>query len=292
MGGLMILVGTISAILLWADLRNVYVALALAVTAGLGALGVADDLLKLRYKRTRQGPRGLDKKRKLIFQTLLGLLVGFVVWRQLGHTPFGHRLYIPFAAEQGLDLGVWIIPWTAVVIAAASNSVNISDGLDGLAGGCAVMIAPALGILVVFAGQPALSERFRVPHVPGCAEMLVVLAAMAGAVVGFLWYNCHPAQIFMGDTGSLALGGLIGFFALAAKQEVLLLLIGFVFVADMASVVLQVLSFKTTGKRIFKIAPYHHALQYRGWHENKITVRLWMLAAFAAALGLATLTLR
>jgi phospho-N-acetylmuramoyl-pentapeptide-transferase len=200
-------------------------------------------------------------------------------------------MYVPFLCEAGADFGPAIIPWVAFVILAASNSLNISDGLDGLASGCTLITTPALALVVAGAGHAAWAGRFHLAYAPGVGELVVALAALIGAAAGFLWYNAHPAAIFMGDTGSLPIGGLLGYVAASAKQEILFIVIGAVFVFEMASVVLQVISFKTTGKRIFKIAPYHHSLEYRGWHENKVTMRLWILAALAASAGLGILAL-
>ena len=292
MGGAMILAGLMAGALLWAGLSNIYVVLGLAVAIWLGAAGVVDDALKLRHKRTRRGPRGLNKKTKLLVQAVLGLAVGFFIWRHARDTAFGTRLYVPFLSNSGVDLGWAIIPWFAVVIMATSNSVNITDGLDGLAAGCSLITLLALVPILCAAANADWSAQLRMVHVPGSAELSVFLAALLGSIAGFLWYNGYPADIFMGDTGSLPLGGLIGFMAAAVKQEVLLLLLGAVFVGEMLSVILQVLAFKTTGKRVFSIAPYHHSLQYRGWPEAKITVRLWTVAALGAALGLAVLGLR
>jgi len=292
MGGLMILVGLVVAVLLWADLTNVYVALGLLLTAWLGMVGFADDALKLRYKRTGKGPRGLNKKTKLALQGLIGLAVGLGVWLHVRDSGWGTRLYIPFLSRSGLEMGWGLIPWVAIVIVATSNSVNITDGLDGLAAGCTAITALALAGILAAAGNQEWSDRLQIIHVPDGLKLCVFVVALLAATLAFLWYNCHPADIFMGDTGSLVLGGLLGYFAVAVKQEFLLILVGFVFVGDMLSVLLQVLAFKTTGKRIFRIAPYHHSLEYRGWPETKITVRLWILAAVTAAFGMAALGMR
>ena len=292
MGGLMIIFGVTVATLLWGDMRNLYVMVALFLLVAFGALGLLDDWLKLRHKRTGKGARGLNKRAKLIVPFLLGAAAGTAVWLHTRGGAVGESVYVPFFKNVSLDLGWGIILWVAVVIVAAANSVNITDGLDGLATGCATVTLFALAGLSYVIGRTDFTRHLLLPYVPGAGELSVFCLSMVGAMLGFLWYNCHPAEVFMGDTGSLPLGGLIGFIAAAVKQEVLLLLIGAVFVLEMMSVLLQVGSFKTTGKRIFSIAPFHHALEYRGWHENKITVRLWIMAILAAAFGLATLKLR
>ena len=292
MGGLMVLVSVALSVLLWARLTNVYVLLALFLLVTFSAVGFADDWLKLRHKRTGKGSRGLNKRTKLAVPFILGAAAGLAVWAHTCGEPFGARVYVPFFKNVRIFVGWGVVFWIAVVITATANSVNIADGLDGLAAGCAAVALLALAGLSYLVGRTDFTAHLLVPYVPGAGELSVVSVALFGAMLGFLWYNCHPAQIFMGDTGSLPLGALMGFIAAALKQEVVFLLIAAVFVLDMMSVLIQVGSFKTTGKRVFLIAPFHHALQYRGWHENKITIRMWILAVLAAAVGLATLKIR
>lgn len=292
MGGLAILASTGCALLLWGTLANVYVAICVFVAFALGALGFMDDWIKLRAKVTGSGRRGLSKRGKLLGQFAVGLAAGLMLWLHTRDAAFGTRVYLPFFKDASVHLGWGIALWTAFVVALTSNAVNITDGLDGLAAGCSVVTVLALSALAYLVGRADYSRYLQLAYVPGAGEMAVLCAALAGGILGFLWFNCHPAEIFMGDTGALPLGGLIGFIAVAAKYEALLLFIGAVFLAELISVMLQVGSFKTTGKRVFSIAPFHHALEYAGWPETKITVRLWILAAMAAGMALATLKLR
>jgi len=292
MGGLLILLAIFVGAGLWADLGNYYVLLGLFVLAWLGALGLADDWLKL----ARPGSNGLSMRTKLLFQVGLGLLVGLFLWRYLeriGDVGDGRAFAVPFVKHL-TRMGIYtFVGFAMVVITTSSNAVNLTDGLDGLAIGCVGVAALAFTGLVYVAGNATFAAYLRVPWVPGVWELTVLAGATLGACLGFLWWNCHPAEVFMGDTGSLALGGVIGYFAVASRNEFLLLIVGGVFVIEAGSVVLQVGSYKLRGgKRLFLCAPYHHHLQMKGWHENQITVRFWILAGLFAALGVATLKLR
>ena len=281
MGGLMILAAVLLTTAVWCDLRNFYVLTAMGSMAALGALGLADD----HIKRTRPGSRGLKRRTKLAFQLAVGLLLGVLLW---AYVPFCTRLVLPGFAP---DLGAFYIVVAAIVIAGASNAVNLTDGLDGLASGCAVVTALGLGAASCLVGRAGVSESLGIAHVPGAAELAVFCGGLVGAVLGFLWYNCHPAEIFMGDTGSLPLGGVIGWIALVLKFELLLLLLAAVFVAELASVALQVGWFKMTRRRIFRCAPIHHHFQFLGWPETKVTVRFWIVAAIMALAAVAALRL-
>ena len=286
MGGLMILAGILAALVLWGDLRNVYPALGLLCLLSLGSIGLADDIIKL----TRKPSRGLRKRTKLALQLALGAVVGTLLIYVNRDCAYVTRFYIPLSGGAFVDLGRWYIVWAAFVIAASSNAVNLADGLDGLAGGCVAMTSAALLGLGCFVAWPVFSEVLSLPHVVGAQELVMLAGAVLGATLAFLWYNCHPAQIFMGDTGSLALGGCLGFMALALKLDLLLFVVGLVFFVDMLTVAIQIAGFKLTKRRVFPIAPIHHYFQViLKWPEQKITVRLWIIAAMAAVVAIATL---
>jgi len=288
MGGLMILAGNMVALVLWADLRSAYVQLGILCLLSLGLLGFMDDYLKLRRERTQ----GLKKRTKLLFQVAVGAVLGGLILLHTRDQEYGTHLYMPFTSGLSFDLGLWYIAWASFVIAFSSNGVNLADGIDGLAGGCTALAAGALLALGSFVSQPAIAEYLALPHVSGGQQLCILSASVVGAMLGFLWYNCHPAQIFMGDTGSLALGGLLGLIALALKLDLLLFLVGLVFFVDTLTVALQIASFKLTRRRIFPITPIHHYFQTNlRWPEQKITVRLWIIAAMAVVLSLAALRL-
>jgi len=283
MGGLFIVAGLIGSLLLAGDLTNRYLLLALGLTGGLTLLGAIDDLVKLRSER-----RGISVAGKLIGQVLVAGLAASYLYADHASMPAGLVLPPPLNAEPW-SLGIWFVPLAVAVIVGSSNAVNLTDGLDGLAGGCLLFATAGMTLVVYAAGHSQWAAYLNVPHVAGCGELAVVAAAMIGAVVGFLWFNCHPAQVFMGDTGSLPLGGLLGFMAVVSRQELLLVLVGGVFVAEAASVILQVGWYKWRKQRIFLCAPLHHHFQFRGWPENKIVVRFWIAAALCALLGTAGL---
>ena len=289
MGGLMILAGILATVGLWADLNNAYVLTGIFCLLSLGLLGLVDDVIKLK----RGASHGLKKKTKLFFQFLVSLIVGYLLYARIGSAAFSGtsatQVHLPFGSWPSIDLGWGYVIWAAFLITATSNAINLTDGLDGLAGGCAAIAAAALLACGVLISSPALAARLHLPTISEAPALCVLAAATVGAVLGFLWYNCHPARIFMGDTGALALGGMIGYVGLALKLDLLLLLIGLVFYADLLTVALQIASFKLTRRRVFPIAPIHHYFQlYRLWPEQKITVRLWILAALAAVASLAT----
>ena len=292
MGGLMILAGILATVALWADLSNVRIQAGLFCLFALGLLGFVDDYIKLRHHPAR----GLKKRTKLLFQFIIGLTVGYFLYAHADAATFAGtsatRVHLPFSTWPSVDLGWGYMLWAAFLITATSNAINLTDGLDGLAGGCVAIAAAALLACSIITSNPALAAQLGLPVVSEAPLLCVLIAATVGAALGFLWYNCHPARIFMGDTGALALGGLLAYVGLALKLDLLLLMIGLVFYADMLTVALQIVWFKLTRKRVFPIAPIHHYFQlYRLWPEQKITVRLWIVAALAAVASLATLRL-
>ncbi|MBI3317987.1 MAG: phospho-N-acetylmuramoyl-pentapeptide-transferase [Candidatus Omnitrophica bacterium] len=285
MGGLLILAALIGSTVLWGDLFNLKLLLALGLTAALGGLGFLDDLAKLKQGRGKE----VTARSKLFWQ---GAAAVFFIVVLLGDLSYSTVLEVPFFKEPLWNLGLGYIPLALLVVVGASNAVNLADGLDGLAVGCTIMIALCLTVMSYLAGHRILADYLWISYVPGAGELCVFCAALAGAGMGFLWYNAHPATIFMGDTGSLALGGAIGAVAVLIKKELLLGLLGGIFVMEVLSVILQVASFRMTGNRIFLMAPIHHHFQLKGWPENKVTVRFWILGAVLALLSLSTLKLR
>lgn len=285
MGGIFVIGSIVISVLLWSDLSNMNVLLTLLTCVWLGVLGGVDDYVKL----TKIGQRGVTKRTKLIWQILLGFFVGsYLYFNPMTST----KLDIPFFKDVILDLGVLYIGLVALVIIGTSNAVNLTDGLDGLAIGCVLIVSLTLGILSYITGHFQFSEYLFIPYVPGAGELAVFCSAIMGASLGFLWFNCHPATIFMGDIGALSLGGTLGAIAVLIKKELLLVIIGGVFVMEALSVILQVFSFKTTGKRIFKVSPLHHHLQLSNWPESKIIIRFWILSIIFALLALTTLKIR
>lgn len=285
MGGLLILTAVIVPTLLWSDLSNVYVWLAIGTTIGLGAVGFADDLLKVR----RRHNKGLSMRAKFALQLLVGAALGAGL---VSFTPLDANLSFPFFKTLVLELGVFYIPFVAILIAGSSNAVNLTDGLDGLAIGATLVAAATYAVFVYIAGNSIAAGYLQVSYVPGAGEVAIICSALVGASLGFLWFNAHPAQVFMGDVGSLAIGGTIGAVAVLSKQELLLVLVGGLFVLEALSVIVQVASFKMTGRRVLRMAPIHHHFELRGWSENQVIVRFWILAVLFAFLGLSTLKLR
>jgi phospho-N-acetylmuramoyl-pentapeptide-transferase len=288
MGGLFLVAGLVGGVLLFGDLANAYVQAAVLLTLGLALVGAVDDLTKLRGKS-----HGLSARAKLFGQTAVALAAAVVVWQH--HAALHDALQIrlsPFSPDHvSFSLGPWFIPLAVLVIVGASNAVNLTDGLDGLAGGCLVFATAAMGVVTYLSGHAELAQYLNLPRIPGAGEMTVVAGAMVGGLLGFLWFNCHPAQVFMGDTGSLPLGGLLGLLAVVARQEMLLVVIGGVFVVEAVSVILQVGWYKWRRRRIFLCAPLHHHFQFRGWPETRIVVRFWIAAAVFAILGVGSLKL-
>jgi phospho-N-acetylmuramoyl-pentapeptide-transferase len=288
MGGLLILVAILASTLLWADLRNRFVWVVLGVTALFGLVGFWDDYLKLIKKNSR----GLIARYKYFWQSVGGLAAALVLW-YTAKSPADTTLYLPFLKNFALPLGfVGFVVLTYLMIVGMSNAVNLTDGLDGLAIMPAVMVAAALGVFAYASGNAVFTSYLAIPAVPQAGELLIVCAALVGAGLGFLWFNTYPAQVFMGDIGALALGAALGTIAVIVRQEVVVLVMGGIFVLETASVILQVASFKLTGKRIFRMAPIHHHFELKGWAEPKVIVRFWIITFFLVLAGLATLKLR
>jgi len=285
MGGILILAAIVFSTLLWADISNKYIVIALFSTIWLGITGFIDDYLKQIKKRSK----GLTAKTKLISQIMLSVILGFIL---LSDSPRNINLDVPFLKDVSINLDGFYILFVALVIAGSSNAVNLTDGLDGLAAGIVVMVAIAFSVLCYVTGNLKFSNYLLIPYIKGAGELTIFCASIIGAGMGFLWFNCYPASVFMGDVGSLALGGAIGTVALLIKKELLLVIVGGIFVVEALSVILQVAAFKLTKKRIFKIAPLHHHFQFLNWPENKVIVRFWIIASLLALLTLVTLKTR
>ncbi len=289
MGGILINVAIIIPTILWADILNPYIWIILFVTFAYGVIGFVDDYRKLIKKKNE----GLTAKEKFSMQIGVALAAGLAIaYLPSIHNNYSTVLTFPFFKMLHLNLGFLYIPFIIVVLVGASNGVNLTDGLDGLAIGSTLIVAVTYTILTYAAGNFRVADYLRIAWVPQAAELAVFCGAMVGASLGFLWFNAHPAEIFMGDVGSLALGGAIGCLAVMIKQEILLGLVGGLFVLEGMSVVLQVASFKLTGRRIFKMSPLHHHFELSGWRETKVVVRFWIIAIIFALISLSTLKLR
>ena len=287
MGGLLILVSIVFSTLLWADLTNIKVWLVLGVTVAFGVIGWVDD-----YKKVALGnSKGLSAKQKYFWQSVFGFAAAYVLY-VTATTPAETLLSVPFFKDVMIDMGWFFIVFVYLVIVGTSNAVNLTDGLDGLAIMPAVMVAGALGLIAYLTGHVKFAEYLAIPYVPGVGEIIVFCAAIVGAGLGFLWFNTYPAQVFMGDIGALALGAALGIVAVVIRQELLLVIMGGVFVMETLSVILQVASYKLTGKRIFKMAPIHHHFELKGWPEPRVIVRFWIITFCLVLAGLATLKLR
>ncbi len=287
MGGLMILISVTISTLLWADLSNVFIWYALLVMAGFGAIGFADDYLKLTKKNTK----GLSGKMKIIIQLVIGTVATIGIMSALPETMDSH-VAIPFFKSLFIDLSWFFIPWAIIVMIGASNAVNLTDGLDGLAIVPIAIAASCFGLIAYLVGNAVFSNYLQIPFVPGTGELTILCGALVGASMGFLWFNAPPASVFMGDTGSLAMGGLLGAIAVMTKHELVLAIIGGLFVMETLSVIIQVASFKLTGKRVFRMAPLHHHFEKLGWSEPTVVIRFWIIAMIMALIGLSTLKLR
>lgn len=283
MGGFLILLGFGISTLLWADLSNVYVWAVLIVTLGFGAIGFVDDYLKV----TRRSSGGVPGKIRLLLEFIIA---GSVSWYLAGID--GTELALPFAKNFLVNLGIFYVPFVMLVMVWAGNAVNLTDGLDGLAIVPVIIAASAFGFIAYLVGSSVYTDYLGIPYVPGSGELAVVCGAVIGAGIGFLWFNAPPAMVFMGDTGSLALGGLLGSVAVITKHEIVLGIIGGLFWLETISVIVQVISFKLTGKRVFRMAPLHHHYEEKGWAEPTIVIRFWIIALVLAIVGLATLKLR
>ena len=285
MGGWLILLGIIVPTLLWGDLTNKFIWICLVTTLAFGIVGFVDDNLKV----TKKNPKGLSGKQKLLLQTLLAVGAAYAMYFLRDTPPV---LKFPFFKDWSLDLGILFIPFAAFVIVGSSNAVNLTDGLDGLAVGPTITTAATFLILAYCAGHVKMAEYLQIPYVPGAGELTIFLASVAAACLGFLWYNTYPAQVFMGDVGSLALGAALAVCAVITKNEFLLALCGGIFVMETLSVMAQVISFKMTGKRVFRMAPIHHHFELKGWAEPKVIVRFWIISILLALITLSTLKLR
>jgi phospho-N-acetylmuramoyl-pentapeptide-transferase len=287
MGGALILAAIVAATLLWADLANRFVWVVLLVTIAFGLIGFWDDYLKLVVGNSR----GLIARYKYFWQSFAGLGAAIVLY-VTAQSPADTTLYVPFFKHFVVPLGVLFIPLTYFVIVGSSNAVNLTDGLDGLAIMPSVLVAGALGVFAYASGNVVFSSYLGIPYLAGAGEVLVICSAIFGAGLGFLWFNTYPAQVFMGDIGALALGAALGVIAVIVRQEIVLFIMGGVFVMETVSVILQVGSFKLRGKRIFRMAPIHHHFELKGWAEPKVIVRFWIITVVLVLLGLATLKLR
>lgn len=290
MGGVLILVGILVPTLLWADLTNRNVWIIVLSTLAFGAIGFADDYLKVIRKQSL----GLRAKQKLVAQFAVGTGVGLTVYwlAQVSPDEYSTRVVFPFFKELVPDLGLLYVVFAILLLTLSSNAVNLTDGLDGLAIGATLIAAVAFTGLAYVSSHFVFSEYLDLLHQPGAGELAVFCGAMVGASLGFLWWNCYPAQVFMGDVGSLSLGGALGTVAILIKQELLLFLVGGLFMIEASSVMLQVASFRLTGKRIFRMAPLHHHFELRGWKEPQIIIRFWIVAVIFALFSLTTLKLR
>jgi phospho-N-acetylmuramoyl-pentapeptide-transferase len=287
MGGLMILAGVTVSTLLWANLSNPYIWVVLGVTLCYGAIGFYDDYLKV----TKRSASGFSGRMRLSLELLVAAFAAYFVMR-LGPDGFSDALTLPFFKTAVFELGPFFILFGALVIAAAGNAVNLTDGLDGLAIVPVMIAAATFGLIAYLIGHARFAQYLQIHYVPGTGELAVLCGALIGAGLGFLWFNAPPAMIFMGDTGSLALGGALGAIAVVAKHEIVLAIVGGLFVLETLSVIIQVASYKLTGRRVFKMAPLHHHYEQKGWHESTVVVRFWIISVVLALIGLASLKLR
>lgn len=288
MGGVLILVSIAFSTLLWGDLSNRYVWVVLITTLGFGVVGWVDDYRKVVHRN----PKGLSAKTKYFWQSVFGLGAALFIAYST-QLPAQTELIVPFFKHIAIPLGtVGFVVLTYFVIVGSSNAVNLTDGLDGLAIMPTVMVAAALAVFAYVAGNAVFSKYLGLPHIPGAGELVVFCAAIAGAGLAFLWFNAYPAEVFMGDVGALALGAALGVVAVIARQEIVLFIMGGVFVMETLSVVIQVASFKLTGKRVFRMAPLHHHYELKGWKETQVVVRFWIITMMLVLIGLSTLKIR
>jgi phospho-N-acetylmuramoyl-pentapeptide-transferase len=287
MGGVLIILCILIAILMWGDLRNMYIWALIISLIGFGGIGLVDDYMKI----ARKNHRGLRAYQKFGMQISLAFLIGIFLYMN-PRDPYSDVLSIPFFKKWLIDLGLVYIPFSILVIVGSSNAVNLTDGIDGLAIGLVAVAVLANGALVYISGHKGLAQYLQVLFLPGTGELTVFCGAMFGAALGFLWFNSYPAEVFMGDVGSLGLGGTLGTLAVITKHEIVLAVVGGIFVIETISVILQVASFKMTGKRVFKMAPIHHHFELKGWPEPKVIVRFWIVGIMLALLSLATLKVR
>ncbi len=287
MGGLMILIGIIVSTLLWADLKNIYIWIVLFVCTSLGLLGFLDDYLKIKLKNST----GINAKLKFFWQFMISLIAIISLVYFTDHETI-LNLYFPFFKNLILNMGLLFIPFGIFIIIGSSNAVNLTDGLDGLATVPVLLVALSFSLICYLVGNTIFSNYLQIQYVPNVGELSVFCGSIVGSCLGFLWYNAPPAKIFMGDTGSLSLGGSVASVAIIAKHEIVLAIVGGLFVLETASVIIQVLSYKLTGKRVFKMAPIHHHFEKKGWAESTVVIRFWIISIILALIGLATLKLR
>ena len=285
MGGALILCAIIIPTLLWADLTNLYIWVTLLVTTGYGAIGFIDDYLKV----VRKNSDGISARQKMFWQILIALVATLLLYSQ---STFDARLSLPFFKNLNPDLGILYIPFAILVMVGASNAVNLTDGLDGLAIGPMIIAAGTFLLLAYLVGNAKLSNYLQITGIQGAGELAILCGAMVGAGLGFLWFNTYPAQVFMGDVGSLSLGGALGTIAVITKNEFVLVIVGGIFVIEALSVIVQVISFRYWGRRVFRMAPIHHHFELKGWAEPKIIVRFWIISIILALIALSTLKLR
>jgi len=288
MGGLLILIAVVVSTLLWGNLANRMVIMALLSTLWLGALGFLDDYLRVVKKH----PKGLQGRYKLVGQGALGLALGLILYLAPVDKESVGWTNVPFLKDMALYFGPFYVVFVMLVITGSSNAVNLTDGLDGLAIGAVSFVALAFGIMSYVTGHVKIAEYLNIYYIEGCGELSVYCGAVMGAALGFLWFNCHPADVFMGDTGALALGGALGTVAVLIKRELLLVIVGGVFVIETLSVMLQVASFRLRGRRIFKMTPIHHHFELMGWPETRVVVRFWIIAALLALVTITTLKIQ
>ncbi len=287
MGGIIIIIGMISGTLLWADLSNIFIWTLIFVSLGLGLLGFIDDLLKIKLENSR----GLNSKMKFLGQLFISAIALFILIKYSNHD-YLYNLYFPFFKNLILQMGLFFIPFALFVIIGSSNAVNLTDGLDGLATVPVMLVALSFTLISYVVGNVIFSEYLKLQYIPDVGEISIFCGSIVGSCLGFLWYNAPPAKIFMGDTGSLSLGGSLAAVAIIVKHEIVLAIIGGLFVLETVSVIIQVVSYKLTGKRVFMMAPIHHHFEKKGWAESTIVIRFWIIAIILALIGLATLKLR
>lgn len=287
MGGLMILISVCFSTLLWSDLKNPYIWIVLLVTLGFGLIGFWDDFLKL----TKRNSKGLSSRKKMLFQAVISLAAVIVI-QAVAPAHLASNVSVPFFKNVLIDAGYFYIPFVMVVMIGASNAVNLTDGLDGLAIVPIMLVAGCFALISYLVGRPDFASYLQLNFVPEAGELAIFCSALVGASLGFLWFNAPPAQVFMGDTGSLSLGGALGAISVITKHEFVLAITGGLFVMEALSVIIQVASFKMRGKRVFKMAPIHHHFEKLGWKETTVVIRFWIIACVFALLGLATLKVR
>jgi len=287
MGGLLILIGLFSGVFLWSDLKNPYNWLIIFITFSFGALGAFDDYMKIKSRTSH----GISSKLKFLIQIILGL-ISLIIFYHFIESDLKNNLYFPFFKNLVINLGWFFIPFYLFVIVGSSNAVNLTDGLDGLATVPVILVAGCFAFISYVSGNIIFAEYLLIPYIEGVGDVSVFCGAIIGASIGFLWFNAPPAKIFMGDTGSLALGGSLGAIGVVTKHEIVLAITGGLFVLEAVSVIVQVVSFKLTGKRIFMMAPIHHHFEKKGWPESTVVIRFWIISLILAMIGLATLKLR